>query len=227
MSVDENSDAWSDHFWADWATTGWATKPTATIAATAVAGLGGDFLTVTFDGPVSQAAALTLANYAFTVGGSAVDLTSATIFHNSISDEVTIWLPATTDIAESAEVTAVLSNLGDLSGNALAVQPTGVTVGGDTSDPDFSLAFVNWMVDGTGQTVDVLFDEDIVEAFVETPGNWAGSLGTPIVSVTLIAPEIARVVTTGQIGAAETLDITGLLDPAGNVSAAITVNPHE
>ena len=52
-------------------------------------------------------------------------------------------------------------------------------------------------------------------------------MATPIVSVTLIAPNIARVVTTGQLAAAETLDITGLLDPAGNASAAITVNPHE
>lgn len=204
-----------------------ATAPTATIAATAVAGLGGDFLTVTFDEPVSQAAALTLANYAFTVGGSAVDLTSAAISHNSLSDAITIWLPATIDVDESAAVTAVVSNIGDLSGNALAVQPAGVTVGGDTSDPDFSSAYVNWIADGTGQTVDVLFDEDIVEAFVETPGNWSASLGTPIVSATLIAPNIARVVTTGQIGAAETLDITGLLDPAGNASAAITINPHE
>jgi hypothetical protein len=207
-----------------------ATPPTATVVASAVANRGGDALTIDFDEPVALAGALTLSNYAVTQGGQPVDLTGASIRYDSTTQSVVIALPDTVDWTFGANVVVTVSNVNDLSGNALVAQPAAVPVAGDNVAPGFfgaSSAFVNWAVDASGQTVDVLFSEDVDATFVELPGNWTGSSATPISAVSLIAPNVARVTTVGQVVISETLQVTGLPDLAGNTSGAIAVNPFE
>ena len=91
----------------------------------------------------------------------------------------------------------------------------------------FASAFVNWVADATGQTVEVGFDEDIVAAFVQDETNWSGSSATPISAVVMRGSRIARVTTVGQLLAGESLQLISLPDLAGNTSAAIAVDPHE
>jgi len=203
------------------------TAPTATLAAFAAPNVGGDWIEIRFDEPLDPAGALDLANYAISVESLSLDLTGAVLGHDSTTDTVLLHLPDAIDLPAGSAVDAVLGAVTDLSGNAVTVQPATVFVGGDSTPPDFAAAFVDWVADGSGQTVEVGFDEDVNAAFVETVANWSASLGTPITAVVLVAPQIARVTTNGQLGAAETLDLTGLPDVAGNLSGAISIDPHE
>ncbi len=205
-----------------------ATAPTATLSSTSVAGRGGDSILIDFDEPVRMAQALDADSYAVTEDLQPVDLTGATLSYESAGDVVRIDLPAGTELTTGSTVAVTLTGVSDLSGNVLSAQPAGVATAGDSTAPDFDgAAFVNYVIDNSGRTLDVLFDEDVDETFVETPGNWSTDMLTVVSAVELIAPDIARVTVAASLAANELLQLTGLPDLAGNVSGAISVDPLE
>jgi hypothetical protein len=204
------------------------TAPTATFTANAM----GDrhYFDVIYSESVDQTSALTAANYSFVHSSSAVDFTGATWSYDSTTFTVHISLAAGTYLDFGETTTLAISSVTDLSGNALAVAPTNVTVIGDSTAPAFTAnerAFLNLNVDALGYTIDVQFEEAVEETFVETIGNWTTSGSTVISSATLISPTVVRIVTVAQIGTSETLDITGVLDVSGNASGALSSNPLE
>ncbi|MFT5057987.1 MAG: hypothetical protein ACI89E_000757, partial [Planctomycetota bacterium] len=207
-----------------------ATAPTATFTATAVSGVGFDTFAVTFDESMDQTTALDAANYSYTVGGTLVSMTGATFSYDSTNFRVNVALAATQNLMTGAATTLVMSNVTDISGNALTVQPVDGTVAGDSLAPGFAVsdpAFVNYIADATGATFDVLFYEAVDTTFVETAGNWSTSDGTSVVSATQISPTTVRIVLDGQIGSSATFGLTAVPDLAGNTSGAITANPAE
>ncbi len=208
-----------------------AVVPTATFTANSAPGILRDYFHVDFNEDVDQTTALNPANYAFTHAGSAVSLTGASFSYDSVNFRVIVSLPSTFSLTFGATASLVISNVTDHSGNVLAVQPANVTVIGDNVDPGFfaaDSAFLNLIRDAAGTTIDVMFDEAVDETFVETVANWTTSGTTVITSATLISPNIVRLVTNVQIGAAETLSLTNLPDLAGNnAGGAIVVNPQE
>ncbi|MEX1024641.1 MAG: hypothetical protein WD226_06140 [Planctomycetota bacterium] len=208
-----------------------ATAPTATFSAAAVENAGNDTLAIVFDETVDVELATLAANYAITSGGSSVDLTGATLDYDGENATVTITLAAGIELAFGDAISMVISNVTDLSGNVLAVQPVDAVVAGDNVEPDFAgadSAFVNYIADATGLTVDVMFSEDVDATFAGTLGNWSTSGATVLQSVEVLSPRLVRFTTDVQIGAAETIDVTGLVDLAGNVNgAAANVDPHE
>ena len=175
--------------------------------------------------------ALNAANYSFLAGGLPVSLTGSTFEYDETSFTVNIELSDSVNLQFGDTVALTLSNVTDLSGNALAVQPADATVAGDNTDPGFqsaTSAFVNFIFNNTGRTIDVQFSEDVDETFVETVANWTTSGTTVVQGVTLLTPNIARITTDVQIAAGETLGLTNLPDLAGNNGGgAITVNPIE
>ncbi len=208
-----------------------ATAPTATFTSNSVAGFGLDHFDVTFDEPMDQTTAMNPSNYAFTVGGSLVSLDGASVSYDSTTFTVSISLRQVINLNFGDATNLVISNVTDISGVALAVQPVDGTVIGDNAGPNFAAAdsaFVNYIVDATGATNDVIFDEAVDVTFAETAGNWTTSDATNVVSATMINPTTVRVVLDAQIGAAATLGVTDVPDLAGNAGGgAITVDPAE
>ncbi|MCP4091876.1 MAG: hypothetical protein GY747_00365, partial [Planctomycetes bacterium] len=124
-----------------------ATAPTATFTSNAVAGSGLDSFDVIFDESMDQTTALSLSNYVFTVGGSLVSLDGASASYDSTTFTVSIGLRQVIDLNFGDATNLVISNVTDISGVALAVQPVDGTVIGDNAGPDFAAAdsaFVNY-----------------------------------------------------------------------------------
>jgi hypothetical protein len=203
------------------------TAPTATMAATSVENLGGDTIVVTFDEPVDTDAATNPSNYTLRQNGNKIDLSDVQVTYDSSSNAVTFWLPEGSELTTGATVSANTGNLTDLSGNGLAANPADVTVTGDSTAPDFEAAFINWQVDVTGMTIDVRFTEDVDEGFAASKANWFTDQFTNVIDADLIAPDIARIRTAGQVADDELLEIDGLRDLAGNTSGMISIDPAE
>lgn len=205
--------------------------PTATFTANSAAGIAQDFFYVDYSEDVDQTTALAAANYAFISDGSAVSLTGATFEYDSTNYRVEITLPSSFSFGFGDTTSCVISNVTDLSGNIITAAPANVTVIGDNTDPDFfgaDSAFLNLIRDTAGTTIDVLFDEAVNEAFVETAANWTTSGATVVTAATLVSSNIVRLTTNARIGAAETLSLNNLPDLAGNNGGGvINVNPQE
>jgi hypothetical protein len=82
-------------------------------------------------------------------------------------------------------------------------------------------------VDLTGMTIDVRFTEDVDEGFAAASGNWFTDQFTNVIDADLIAPDIARIHTAGQVADDEQLEMDGLRDLAGNTSGMISIDPAE
>ncbi len=67
-----------------------------------------------------------------------------------------------------------------------------------------------------------MFDEDVNETFVETPGNWTTSRSTVVLSVQRIMPNIARVTTATQIASGESLVLPHV--PEQGIAVAVSVH---
>jgi len=187
---------------------------------TSVKNAGGDYVVIGFNEPVDPAIAINLGNYAIHNSGAFLDLSSASAAYDSNALSVTIFLPAGQELDPSAAITVTITNIADLSGNALpAPVVAGGAVSGDTTAPDFASAFINYREDATGLVVDVMFDEDVETAFVEDEANWSASGGQTINTVTLMNPNFARVQLATPFIPAETLDmLVGLTDVASNAT---------
>ncbi len=204
-----------------------ASAPTATTSATTVSGRGRDTLVVDFDEAMDIQSATNPANYSVSADASSVDLTGATFEYDSTSQATTITLGEVSDFPNGAMIAVVMTGVSDVSGNNLAAQPAASAASGDAVAPGFQSSFVNYQADMLGTSVDVLFDEDVDQAYVETPGNWTTDGPTNVVSVALVAPRIARVSTNSQMQTAEVLQLTALPDRAGNTSGMIMIDPAE
>jgi hypothetical protein len=80
-------------------------------------------------------------------------------------------------------------------------------------------------VDAGGLVIDVLFDEDVVEAYAADPLNWAASGAQVVTSAEALAGNMFRISLSAPLAGGDTLDLNGLPDPAGNVSGPISIAP--
>ena len=121
-----------------------------------------------------------------------------------------------------------VQGVSDHSGNAMpsAVQ-TSTAVLGDHLAPSFANAFVNRRADGSGKTIDVLFSEDVNQAFASNALQWSATGGPNVLSVTMLEKNHARIVLSSALGAAQTIHLTGVPDLAQNASGAIAIDPAE
>jgi len=196
------------------------------ISGTAVEGRGGDFVTVRFSEPVDLDIALDSSHFAIHNNGGFLDLSSATLEFDSVNLAVVIRLAEGEELDAGSGVTGTITGIADFSGNAIGTVVVGGVVNGDSTPPAVASSFVNLRLDPSGTVVDVLFDEDVDEAFVETVTNWSASGAQAIVSVTLVDPDHARVVLATPLGALDTLDlVVGLEDLARNAAGALVATP--
>jgi hypothetical protein len=199
------------------------------VAGTAVAGAGGDYISVVFNEALELSTGLNVGGYSVTNGGVNLPLTGSGAWYNSVLNEVNFYLADGYELDSTQALSVTVSGVSDHSGN---VMPAPVSLGGSiigdvTTPPGIAGAFTNYRMDPTGLLVDVLFDEAPNEAFVTDQFNWnvTGSSGQVVLGVLPIQgdSDVYRIVLSGALGAGEELEIVaGLPDLAGNVTVAPT-----
>lgn len=193
-----------------------------------VSGVGGDYVTISYDEPVTPATGLDLANYTITNGGSTLSLSGSSASWDSSTLTVTISLADGVELDPALGMQVTVRNVADWSGNAIAASgaTTGGTVVGDSTAPGVDGAFVNWRENAAGRVVDVQFGEDVDTTFAGDVLNWSASGGQTISSVQMLEPDYARVTLATALGSGDTLSLAaGLTDPAGNQAGALSIDP--
>lgn len=185
-----------------------------------------DEIQITFDEPVGAAQAATIGNYVIT-SGSALSLTDATIWMSSVGNIVNIRLAEEVRLDTGEMISVTTSNVTDLAGNAIVAAASTNTVAGDSTAPSSAVGFINVKSDGTGATVDVLFEENMDASITTTIGNWSGSGGQSAISVTQLNSSLYRVEFDAAIAPVDTLDVLTPTDSANNEGGTITVAPVE
>ena len=124
--------------------------------------MGGDVIEIVFDEQVDTSGGFDVNDFTVTVGG--VSQRVGTVLWDSQTFTASILLEDMTD-GSSAEVS--IDGIADLAGNApVAALTTSVVVGGDSTAPAVVVAYVNDSIGVAGTTIDVLFSEDVLPAFV-------------------------------------------------------------
>lgn len=196
------------------------------VAGTANSGVGGDLLTVTWATPVTSSA-LNLGSYSFeSPPGTPVSLANASRRYISATNTVEIRLANSVDLTEGASISVSANGVANPDGVTMTPGMLVGTVGGDTTAPGMSAAFVDYRADLVGFVVDVRFDEDVDSAFALDPLNWSGSGGQSGFDVVQLNASSYRVELILPLNSGETLDLAaGLSDPAGNVAGALSITP--
>ena len=197
-----------------------------TVTPTAVEGNGSDTIEVSFNEPVELATALDRNNYTVTNGATNVDLTGATLSWFSADNAVTIHLDSNTDLDASSPVAVQVQGVADYVGNTMTPVSLMGAVVGDINLPALESAFVNLRTDPLGNTVDILFSEDVDSAHASDPSNWTASGGQLVLAVQTIDSRHYRMSFVGPLGATDTLDITPISDAAGNLSGTLSIDPE-
>jgi hypothetical protein len=199
-----------------------------TAEAVAVPGVGGDFLRLTFDEPLTISSATDTANFTLTVDGTVLDLSTVAIDYRSVGNELRVPLPEGVEFDVNGTVAVRAENLTDMAGNPLAAPiDVGATLTGDAQPPSFEAAGIDLRAGALGQVVLVRFDEAIDATALATPGTYSTSGGAIGAEVEVIDPRTVRVVLSNAPGADETLEVTGLRDLAGNPSGTLAIDPVE
>jgi hypothetical protein len=198
------------------------------VAGVIAPGWGGDTVSISFDEPVPAISATALSNYTVTTGSTTLSLIGSTATYTSATNTATIHLLGGQELDATQTLTVTVSGIADVSGNVMPapVQTIG-PVSGDTTPPFFANAFVNWQVDPTGKTIDVLFNEDVDQAFASTGANWICSGGQGVFGVTMLERGHARLDIGAPLAAAQTVSMTGIDDLAHNAAGLISIDPVE
>jgi hypothetical protein len=197
------------------------------VAGTAVSGAGGDFVEVVFNKELELVSGLASSNYTLQNGVTVIDLSQAALTWDSGSRTVTIGLPAGAELDPAAGITVGVADVVDLAGLVMSpANSVGGAVGGDATPPDFSAGFANYREDAGGTAIDVLFDEDVDEAFASNPLNWSVSGGvTWVMAAERWSGRFWRLTLSAPLAVGESLELVGLPDLAGNLSGAISLAP--
>lgn len=196
------------------------------VAGYAVSGSGGDYVEVTFSKQIDLASGLSNSNYSLTNGSTVFDLSNCVLAWNSATSTVTLYLGAAGELDVTQGITVDVSDVYDLAGNAMSPAASlNGTIGGDSTAPDFLAAFVNLHEDAGGTILDVLFDEEVSEAFALTTSQWTLSGGQTVMQVEHRAEGFWRITLSSAYVVGDTLDMLAVPDLAGNVSGAISIQP--
>lgn len=205
--------------------------PTAGPVVTSVAGvitpgIGGDYVTITFNMPVDLFDAVNTSNYGVDQGGVPVNLNNVQILGDSATNTVELHLVDGVELDPTQFIHVTVDNVRNPDG--IAISPPADLNGnvtGDATPPDFVSSFVNYRADAGGTVVDVLFTEDIHPLFGQVPANFTPSGGQTVLSTEFMAPDVLRLTLSAPLLGGDTIDTNMLEDTAGITSGAISTTP--
>lgn len=194
--------------------------------ATMVSGSGGDFIQIDFSEPVDPSASMDSSNYSLTMDAAPIDLTAAVFDYSSVGNVLTIELPAGTELQTGSTLQVTVSNQRDWSGNAMST-PSNITavLGGDSTAPQITNAFVNTRFNPFGLTIDVKFDEDVNLIEVADFSNWSIDNGLSVVAAESMSSDAVRLTLDGTFVTGAQLSLTSFSDLAGNTTASQDIVP--
>lgn len=196
------------------------------ITAHPQAGVGGDYLTVTFNEPVDSSKAVQQSSYVVTMDDAPVDLGAATFRYSSVGNTVRIDLPSSFDWDIHATVQVTVDGVDDVAGNAMALPAVvNAVFDGDAVAADFDAAFVDLRESASGNVVLVRFDEDVRFSSVAVPGGWTIGGGQTVTAVEQVTDDTVKLTLSAPLGVGEVVQHGGSLDVAGNVAGVLTVTP--
>ncbi len=192
----------------------------------AVPGLGNDLLVVVFDDDMVRADVLTMSNYALQYPqGTALTLHSENANFDAVTRTLRVVLQGdgnqNFDLLVGTDWSLSMSALRDLGGNTL-VEGSNLSgsVSGDSQAPQVLAVTQNSLVDAGGSVVDIAVNEALDLNSSTVWSNFLTSNGGVAVQVDWLAvPETLRITLDRPVSpGVDTFSISGLSDPAGNVS---------
>ncbi len=205
--------------------------PTFTItAATQVAGLGNDTITVQFSGAqVVESSVENEANWVLEVNGTALDLTGSTFDLDTVTQILTITLGTLANLHASFDLnpTSDVMSVADVPLAQTAV--TGAATG-DTTAPTLMSSEQNLTENEFGFVVDFTFSEAMDPVFSTGVGNFGVDFSTIAVDVEQISETVLRVTFNAPvIPGLDMVELASLVDAHGNelgdMTVAITTTP--
>lgn len=199
-----------------------ASAPTFTTVGTQNAGpLGSDTLVVQFAGPrVAEDVAEDPANWRLSVGGTALDLTSAVLTLDVNTQQLSFDLPPSANLHAVYQLSALsVRSVADV---ALATANVAGAAAGDAVAPTLvgGAAVQNLGQSEYGLVVDFTFSEPMDPVFAARTANFSPGFPVFATSVTQVSDEVLRVSFTGPIiPGLDTVTLTGVVDAHGNAFA--------
>ena len=182
-----------------------------------VEGVGNDRVVATTSQALDPDTAANDDRWAFTVGGiGLVDLSTQSMSYDLFTRTLTIDLDF--DVANGT--TGDLSSVGgvDVDGETFSVAATQVLAAGDAGAPSVSSVTQNRVADVTGQTLDVVFSEDVDPTTAADTANYTFAPALVVSGASVLAGNIVRLQTADvALPGDYTLTIAqAVSDPAGN-----------
>lgn len=197
-----------------------------TVTAVAVPGVGGDYLEVTFNEPISSGLATQASIYTIEQGGQTLDLAPSQPIYSSVGNTVTVPIPDNYDFASGVTVQVTIDGLTDVAGNAMALPAViNATFGGDVTAPDFDAAFVDLRESALGDQVLVRFDEDVREADATSLVAYTIGSGQTVTAIERLTDDSYRLTLDSPLLAGDTIQHAGMNDVFGNTAGVLTITP--
>jgi len=188
-------------------------------------GEGGDLVLVSFDKPVQTGLALDVNHYTIDQGGAFFDLSGIQPRYISGTNTVVFPLGVGQNLDVNTLVHVTASGVTDLSGLAMTAADISGAASGDATTPALAQAFVNYIEDFSGRTVDVRVSEDVSPLFLSLPVVWSSTGGQSVMSVAVLQGDMYRVTLLTALAPGDQLQVmAGVEDLAGNAAGALTVD---
>ena len=198
---------------------GFASNPTFTTVENA----GGDQVVAVFTQAIDPAHGGDHTRWELDANASAVDLSLQTLTYDFLTKTLTIDLVDDYANGDSFDLRPAGGNEPiDVDGDTFTTTFAG-TIGGDASLPAIASVTQNRTFDSSGQTFDVLFDEDVDGTQAQTTGNYTLSGGQNVTGAVLQPDDRTVRLTLDAVATptVHTIDVANVEDLAGNAMTAV------
>jgi hypothetical protein len=193
-----------------------------TPSANTVANEGGDNIVFTTTQAFDPESALDASNWTLSIEGNPVDLSTQTFEYDIENRTTTITLDF--DLSNGDDFVLTAATVVDVDGQESTLSTGTLQVAGDATEPGVETVLQNRIIDSTGMTVDVRFDEDVDEVSAENTANYTRTgTGTAAPdSATLLADKntVRLVFDAPVVPGFHTVTASGVNDLAGNAMSA-------
>ncbi len=183
-----------------------------------VSGAQNDRIVVATTQALDPVTAILPTSWSVSIDGAPYDLAAATLEYDLEGRTLTIETDQDFQNGTTSVEISGLAGLLDVDGQSF-LESRNVSAAGETTAPTISSAVQNRVVDGSGSTLDVGFDEAIAAAGAEIPAHWSASGGQTCTSAELLGngTMVRLVFDSAVVPGVHTIGGGDVEDLAGNV----------